>query len=279
MSKMYKEQANHTEGKPIADCLSDLNERLRAIEQWFDEAPIEELEAVEDAIEQNAPRGEITEAITLSSTLRERMGEDAGEVKDTAYETLKERLELVSNGAFVQKGADVFDLELNIDAVFSAADDPGSSDGLMDALVEYLSEKAGFCVESAAAVLCVDVRFDLEDSVDDEDLDDDETDQAMVTIETLARIREREGFCSTWSIGEVPPGRLNTPHPYRADAVLLEASWDHQKAFSVPIKGKTWMALWRAADQALQIANEEHYLFIERFEPVGDGRLRICLGS
>lgn len=45
--------------------VEDLLERLETVRNWLNEAPIEEIEAVEAAIQQNAPLMEIDEAIEL----------------------------------------------------------------------------------------------------------------------------------------------------------------------------------------------------------------------
>lgn len=55
-----------TEDNPTSDPLvGNLLNHLEIIRNWLNEAPIDEIEAVEAAIKQNAPFNEIDEAIKL----------------------------------------------------------------------------------------------------------------------------------------------------------------------------------------------------------------------
>jgi len=55
------------------NCLADIDEKLAKVDQWFKDAPIDELEAVEQAIGQNAPRQDIAEALRLSRKIQNNL--------------------------------------------------------------------------------------------------------------------------------------------------------------------------------------------------------------
>jgi len=79
-----------------------------------------------------------------------------------------------------------------------------------------------------------------------------------------------------WSIYEVKD--LNERHTYKnAKTITYKDNWGGD-AFSVPINGFTWAALYVAANAAIRDSGDEHHVFIEGFEQVGD-TLRLITGS
>lgn len=263
--------------------LKELEARLTQIKRWFSEAPIDELEAVEAAIECNAPMADAEKALSTTRRLLESRCRSAQESSDSAVSVLASRVAAISKSVPVQDEADFRGIELDLSDAL--ADEPDLSDQVCEAVVDYLTEQTEFLLHGVSVSLKIDASFDIDS---DDELDDanalhqsptPEPDRAMRAVERLAAIRDEEELWTTWSFVDVPAEALNEEHPYKAGAVVFEANWAHQEDLQVPIAGPTWMDLWRAADFAIRSANEGHYPFIERFEPLGDGRLRVHCGS
>ena len=84
------------------------------------------------------------------------------------------------------------------------------------------------------------------------------------------------GLDAIWSMTEVKD--LNESHTYKnAKTLTYKDNWGGD-AFSVPINGFTWAALYVAANAAIRDSGDEHHVFIEGFEQVGD-TLRLITGS
>jgi len=84
------------------------------------------------------------------------------------------------------------------------------------------------------------------------------------------------GLDAIWSMYEVKD--LNERHTYKnAKTMTYKDNWGGD-AFSVPINGFTWAALYVAANAAIRDSGDEHHVFIEGFEQVGD-TLRLITGS
>lgn len=67
---------------------------------------------------------------------------------------------------------------------------------------------------------------------------------------------------SQWSMYEVTD--MTAPHSYSgADRVVYKDNWG--KPVSVSIRGNTWAALWRAADECISTSGDNHHVFIEAF--------------
>lgn len=263
--------------------LKELEARLTQINRWFNEAPIDEIEAVESAIERNVPMADAEEALATARRLRASLESPALQDRDRALDVLASRVAAISESTPIQEKADFHDIELNLSDAL--ADEPGLSAQVCGAVVDYLTAQTEFLLHGVSVSLKVYASFDVDS---DSEIDDDEVleqsptaeaDRSMQAIDRLVSIKDAEEMWAMWSVGEVPPESLDEEHPYEAHAVLFEANWAHQEDLQVPIAGPTWMDLWRAADFAIRSANEGHYLFIEGFEPLGDGRLRVQLGS
>jgi len=81
------------------------------------------------------------------------------------------------------------------------------------------------------------------------------------------------GLDAIWSIYEVKD--LNERHTYKnAKTMTYKDNWGGD-AFSVPINGFTWAALYVAANAAIRDSGDEHHVYVEGFEQVGDTLLLI----
>lgn len=79
------------------------------------------------------------------------------------------------------------------------------------------------------------------------------------------RVRDDVALKSIWSIYEVE--NLSDRHPFEgADRVVYENHWG-EKPVSKSINGRTWAALYVAADAAIRDSGDDHHIFIEQFTP------------
>ena len=91
--------------------------------------------------------------------------------------------------------------------------------------------------------------------------------------------QQHYGLRSTWSLYQV--NHMTTCHAYEdATHVVYDEHWG-DKEVVVPIEGKDWNALYRAADAAIRESGDGHHCFIESFSAVEDrpGHLRLHTGS
>ena len=94
------------------------------------------------------------------------------------------------------------------------------------------------------------------------------------------RVRSQLGLRSSWSLYQVAD--LDQHHPYPGAAyVVYDEHWGESGEVVKKINGRTWAALWVAADSAIQASGDGHHCFIESFAPVADkpGHLRLHTGS
>jgi hypothetical protein len=88
-------------------------------------------------------------------------------------------------------------------------------------------------------------------------------------------VGDQNSFKSIWSNYDVDD--LMTEHPYDAPThVLYDSHWGKDE-IRVPILGNTWLALWRAADTAIQLSGDNHHIFVESFEPNEDNTSELIL--
>ena len=91
--------------------------------------------------------------------------------------------------------------------------------------------------------------------------------------------QQHYGLRSTWSLYQV--NLMTTCHAYKdATHVVYDEHWG-DKEVVVPIDGRDWNALYRAADAAIQQSGDSHHCFIESFSTTEDrpGHLRLHTGS
>jgi len=88
-----------------------------------------------------------------------------------------------------------------------------------------------------------------------------------------ATVKTDLGLDAIWSIYEVKD--LNERHTYKnVKTMTYKDNWGGD-AFSVPINGFTWADLYVAANAAIRDSGDEHHVYIEGFEQVGDTLLLI----
>jgi hypothetical protein len=98
-------------------------------------------------------------------------------------------------------------------------------------------------------------------------------------MDVFDQIRKDIGLHTTWSIFEVE--NIYDDSKIRGTTLVFEG-WDADAEIPIksnPINGEvSWMHLWMAADEAIKETND-HHIFIEKFIPMSDGRIRLIAGS
>jgi len=87
------------------------------------------------------------------------------------------------------------------------------------------------------------------------------------------------GYTTIWSNHEVED--MTKEHDWPGVTNLLYKDHWGQVPVSVPIKGNTWIDLWRAADEAINQSGDRHHVYIESFHPSNEipGTLVLSTGS
>ena len=80
------------------------------------------------------------------------------------------------------------------------------------------------------------------------------------------------GLAAIWSIYELPMHGFLMDHPYPSDSFVV------YHGHHVPVYGCTWADVYRAADRCIRLSDDQHHIFIEHFELVGN-ELRLTTGS
>ena len=80
------------------------------------------------------------------------------------------------------------------------------------------------------------------------------------------------GLAAIWSIYELPIHGFLSDHPYPSDSFVV------YHGHHVPVMGSTWGDVYRAADRCIRLSDDQHHIFIEHFELVGN-ELRLTTGS
>ena len=88
------------------------------------------------------------------------------------------------------------------------------------------------------------------------------------------QFQHNNGLDAIWSVYELPVHGFLFDHPWEgAETVTYQGQ-------TVPILGKTWADLYRAADSAMAQSGDQHHIFIEGFDPdVQHWQLRLSTGS
>jgi len=98
-------------------------------------------------------------------------------------------------------------------------------------------------------------------------------------MDVFDHIRKANGLSTIWSIFEVE--NIYDDSKIRGTTLVFEG-WESDVEVPItcnPINGEvSWMHLWMAADKAIQESND-HHIFIEKFFPMSDGRVRLIAGS
>jgi hypothetical protein len=105
------------------------------------------------------------------------------------------------------------------------------------------------------------------------DQDEDAFDRKM---DYYRKHQENSGYGSIWSLYEVSDdsGFFNL-HPWQGARILV------YQGITVIIKGPTWGDLYRAADEAIELSEDDHHIFIEGFDRYGtdNSMLQLTTGS
>jgi hypothetical protein len=123
-----------------------------------------------------------------------------------------------------------------------------------------------YCVRDDAGLIHTDavLRAASIHAIENEDWE-----QKADALDTIA---EKHGLATNWSVEGVDADAMDQPHPY-PEATMLECNGE-----MVPINGKTWLALWIAADVAYRRSDDPDRCFIEEISTCGE-LLRAQMGS
>jgi hypothetical protein len=90
-------------------------------------------------------------------------------------------------------------------------------------------------------------------------------------------VKKELGLSTAWSMLEVD--NLYGPHTFSdADRVVYRHHWG-PKPVQASIKGNTWAALWRAADECIKTSDDNHHIFIENFTVEDDDYRTLILST
>jgi hypothetical protein len=84
--------------------------------------------------------------------------------------------------------------------------------------------------------------------------------------------QRQNGLAAIWSVYDLPAHGFLSDHPFPLDAFVV------YQGHHVPVYGQTWGDVYRAADRVIRLSGDEHHIFIEHFEQVGN-ELRLITGS
>lgn len=86
------------------------------------------------------------------------------------------------------------------------------------------------------------------------------------------------GADTVWSIYDEGI-MFDDDHPFGKGVVIRHKSDFIPYDVKVPVRGKTWGDIWKAADEAIVESGDKHHIFIEGFENNGMGELTVFTGS
>ena len=89
-------------------------------------------------------------------------------------------------------------------------------------------------------------------------------------------VQDAQGLASVWSLYEVAD--LYAMHPH---AGATKIKYGDQYTPIGTDAGLSWIDLWIAADDAIQVSGDQHHIFIEAFTPIAEepGVLLLSCGS
>jgi hypothetical protein len=99
--------------------------------------------------------------------------------------------------------------------------------------------------------------------------DNDQFDRKM---DYYSEFQRQNGLSTIWSVYDLPAHGFLSDHPFPSDAFVV------YQGKQVPVYGQTWGDVYRAADLAIELSGDDHHIFIEHFERVGN-ELRLITGS
>jgi len=103
--------------------------------------------------------------------------------------------------------------------------------------------------------------------------------QVKEAIDRCDLIAHKHKFTSTWSIFEVTDFN-KVPFP-DINTVIYRQHWGTPNIDPIVVgEDKSWLSLWRAADELIRLSGDRHHIFIEKFEPIGNtGMYELFTGS
>lgn len=90
-------------------------------------------------------------------------------------------------------------------------------------------------------------------------------------------VQEAQGFDTIWSLYEVED--LNGEHGFPADSFVVYSEHWGGETQHCAVYGRTWIDLWRAADQCIRNSGDTHHRFIEIFTLKNGNELHLTTGS
>ncbi len=96
-------------------------------------------------------------------------------------------------------------------------------------------------------------------------------------------IQLKNNFKSVWSMYAVDDFS-EVPYPQVTELVYANYWGKDIKskppAIKIPLRDKSWLGLWAAADEAIKKSGDFHHIYIEAFKPTNDGKtLTLYCGS
>jgi len=104
-------------------------------------------------------------------------------------------------------------------------------------------------------------------------------DQVREAIKRCDVIADEHGLTSVWSILEIEDF---TEEPFSdINTLFYTQHWGTVDLDPITIEtDKSWLALWKAADELIRLSGDGHHIFIEKFEPIGNtGMYELFTGS
>jgi hypothetical protein len=96
-------------------------------------------------------------------------------------------------------------------------------------------------------------------------------------MDELDKIAKEHGLNSIWSMSSVKSHQMDKPCSLKIKQLTYQ-SWG--KSQTREIKGKkSWLDIWKIADELMQASGDSHHVFIEGFEDLGEGKFRMYAGS
>jgi hypothetical protein len=85
--------------------------------------------------------------------------------------------------------------------------------------------------------------------------------------EMYRMVQERFEMRSMWSDYSVE--EMGAKHNYFGKTLVYKDHWGKQPV-TVRVEGDTMVDLWKAADAAIRLSGDQHHIFIEKIELIGD---------
>lgn len=98
-------------------------------------------------------------------------------------------------------------------------------------------------------------------------------DEISEKINYFEKIRQENDFVSVWSIFEVED--INSKHFLNSGSRMRI----YYEGAALDIEGKTWLDVWRIADELIKMSGDFHHIFIEKIEKSNFKNYELITGS